>query len=137
MYVYIQEDMEKIASEKSVWAHEIMGQTRLFEQIVIKLIAEAMENGELRSDIPVMLAANAVFGMLNWTHRWYNPEDHYSAGDVSEAFSRIFFDGMTRPHPEPSALSRRSEEHTSELQSLMRISYAVSCLKTKNKHQPR
>src|SRR3546814_4338776 len=28
-------------------------------------------------------------------------------------------------------LSRRSEEHTSELQSLMRISYAVFCLKKK------
>src|SRR3546814_3497450 len=27
---------------------------------------------------------------------------------------------------------RRSEEHTSELQSLMRISYAVFCLKQKN-----
>src|SRR3546814_10089170 len=27
---------------------------------------------------------------------------------------------------------RRSEEHTSELQSLMRISYAVLCLKKKN-----
>src|SRR3546814_7696722 len=39
-------------------------------------------------------------------------------------------------------LSRRSEEHTSELQSLMRISYAVFCLKKKkttkdnNKTQP-
>src|SRR3546814_2166470 len=37
--------------------------------------------------------------------------------------------------PKPS---RRSEEHTSELQSLMRISYAVFCLKKKirnnNKH---
>src|SRR3546814_6487614 len=34
-------------------------------------------------------------------------------------------------------LEQRSEEHTSELQSLMRISYAVFCLKkkiTKNKH---
>src|SRR3546814_4709378 len=31
-------------------------------------------------------------------------------------------------------LRRRSEEHTSELQSLMRISYAVFCLKKKNKH---
>src|SRR3546814_2559544 len=33
-------------------------------------------------------------------------------------------------------LLRRSEEHTSELQSLMRISYAVFCLKKKkhNKH---
>src|SRR3546814_2939855 len=28
----------------------------------------------------------------------------------------------------------RSEEHTSELQSLMRISYAVFCLKKKNDH---
>src|SRR3546814_1357730 len=32
------------------------------------------------------------------------------------------------------ALAVRSEEHTSELQSLMRISYAVFCLKKKNKN---
>src|SRR3546814_1564909 len=31
---------------------------------------------------------------------------------------------------------RRSEEHTSELQSLMRISYAVFCLKKKKINQP-
>src|SRR3546814_2194335 len=30
----------------------------------------------------------------------------------------------------------RSEEHTSELQSLMRISYAVFCLKKKNTYHP-
>src|SRR3546814_7100956 len=30
---------------------------------------------------------------------------------------------------------KRSEEHTSELQSLMRTSYAVFCLKKKNKHK--
>src|SRR3546814_4329474 len=32
------------------------------------------------------------------------------------------------------AYDRRSEEHTSELQSLMRISYAVFCLKKKKTH---
>src|SRR3546814_7014368 len=32
-----------------------------------------------------------------------------------------------------ATLGLRSEEHTSELQSLMRISYAVFCLKKKNK----
>src|SRR3546814_8974613 len=32
-------------------------------------------------------------------------------------------------------LMTRSEEHTSELQSLMRISYAVFCLKKKKKHK--
>src|SRR3546814_2434188 len=45
----------------------------------------------------------------------------------------------TNPHPEERSFERvskgeglsRSEEHTSELQSLMRISYAVFCLKKK------
>src|SRR3546814_7781958 len=35
----------------------------------------------------------------------------------------------------PAGSTPRSEEHTSELQSLMRISYAVVCLKTKRKEQ--
>src|SRR3546814_10047142 len=34
-----------------------------------------------------------------------------------------------------TARHRRSEEHTSELQSLMRISYAVFCLKKKKKKE--
>src|SRR3546814_10320247 len=34
-----------------------------------------------------------------------------------------------------AGIERRSEEHTSALQSLMRISYAVFCWKKKNKHK--
>src|SRR3546814_10750393 len=40
--------------------------------------------------------------------------------------------GMEIGEDRVASLLRRSEEHTSELQSLMRISYAVFCLKTKN-----
>src|SRR3546814_7128085 len=43
-----------------------------------------------------------------------------------------------RPGPgrrRPVHVGQRSEEHTSELQSLMRISYAVFCLKKKNTNQ--
>src|SRR6056297_3959501 len=42
--------------------------------------------------------------------------------------------GWWPPDPVPAAPSR-SAEHTSELQSLRRISYAVFCLKKKNKQQ--
>src|SRR3546814_1017580 len=46
---------------------------------------------------------------------------------------------MLRVHPsvreEVAAGLGRSEEHTSELQSLMRISYAVFCLKKKKKNK--
>src|SRR3546814_6391318 len=40
--------------------------------------------------------------------------------------------GVTGASHVVAAIRPRSEEHTSELQSLMRISYAVFCLKKKN-----
>src|SRR3546814_2501058 len=42
---------------------------------------------------------------------------------------------MAAAAPNLTPLTLRSEEHTSELQSLMRISYAVFCLKKKKKTQ--
>src|SRR3546814_7577216 len=49
----------------------------------------------------------------------------------SQDFRRIDFPGIQ----DLAAQRHRSEEHTSELQSLMRISYAVFCLKKKHKHK--
>src|SRR3546814_2002273 len=53
---------------------------------------------------------------------------------VGLAFSQI---NQKRTADAVASLQRakRSEEHTSELQSLMRISYAVLCLKKKNNHK--
>src|SRR3546814_8959311 len=45
--------------------------------------------------------------------------------------------GQQQRRGQQRQLQDRSEEHTSELQSLMRISYAVFCLKKKNKTQNR
>src|SRR3546814_1585816 len=50
------------------------------------------------------------------------------AGQRSRAAPR----GRARGDPVGRPAAPRSEEHTSELQSLMRISYAVFCLKKKN-----
>src|SRR3546814_6616910 len=47
------------------------------------------------------------------------------------AWALLLFSGLLWPHM-ARWRSQRSEEHTSELQSLMRISYAVFCLKKKN-----
>jgi AcrR family transcriptional regulator len=99
MYVYIQEEMNRITSEKSTWAQQLLLQTRKFERIVMSLITTLIQSGELRSDISVRVAANAVFGMLNWTHRWYQPNGPQTPEEVSKGFCDIFFDGM-RAHRE-------------------------------------
>src|SRR3546814_2667002 len=61
-----------------------------------------------------------------------------SAGTVGRGAGRHLEDTFRRPSTLPAldtsyvaVIDGRSEEHTSELQSLMRISYAVFCLKKK------
>src|SRR3546814_3495208 len=55
----------------------------------------------------------------------------HAADDLPPA---AFLDTAGSGYPRQSGLNEiRSEEHTSELQSLMRISYAVFCLKKKKK----
>src|SRR3546814_9370162 len=71
------------------------------------------------------------------------PDDHDGAPDTDTATAAAFprqADWNAMPEAEFRAMLRRffrahyrSEEHTAELQSLMRISYAVFCLKKQNK----
>src|SRR3546814_1265644 len=71
-----------------------------------------------------------------WVHAFHRPcirrrlglARHECAGDPHGAPVPTTFRMRAGPR------DGRSEEHTSELQSLMRISYAVFCLKKKNTH---
>src|SRR3546814_8640645 len=58
--------------------------------------------------------------------------NHFGTGDTLLYFAGELEQALCVAE-ELFASGRRSEEHTSELQSLMRISYAVFCLKKKNK----
>src|SRR3546814_1588759 len=51
--------------------------------------------------------------------------------EVAVAHAFLAGELLEQPPHRPQAQVARSEEHTSELQSLMRISYAVFCLKKK------
>src|SRR3546814_9411723 len=63
---------------------------------------------------------------------WYGPmvADENRVFEQMDSFARLD-DGTVYNNWHASCCKRRSEEHTSELQSLMRISSAVFCLKKK------
>jgi AcrR family transcriptional regulator len=102
MHVYIQQDMQKVADEMS-------RQTHRFEKAFMTLINEGIEQRVFRSDIPVGLAANAIFGMVNWTHRWHKPDGKQTAREIADAFCKIYFEGMQeQKSPGPSSLRRNT-----------------------------
>src|SRR3546814_3634530 len=59
--------------------------------------------------------------------------DNHSNPSYAYEFCWVEIQGTGRIVLDPMPSKDRSEEHTSELQSLMRISYAVFCLKKKKK----
>src|SRR3546814_2104384 len=97
---------------------------------------------ELLRAVPNMSFSKANFSMYNISIRGIGTKAISASSDPAVAvsfnntplirnrlFESEFFD-LARVE----VLRGRSEEHTSELQSLMRISYAVFCLKTKQKN---
>lgn len=95
-FVYIQEQMHQVGTEETVWAQEIMKKTLAFDQMLIRFIRESIAAGDLRSDVPPRMVENALFGMLNWTHRWFIPGGGMTGREVAEAFWSIFIDGMRK-----------------------------------------
>src|SRR3546814_8314293 len=101
---------------------------RTLSERVFDIVREQIVVGELATDMPIRQDALAA-------------ELGVSKIPVREALARLEQEGLLISHPNRGYLVRpmsaaeadeRSEEHTSELQSLMRNSSAVFCLKKKN-----
>src|SRR3546814_3177752 len=85
----------------------------------------------LRGDDPDALVAHQ--GRL--AEEAFDQVHRQLGGRVAGVQDRVDLDDVQRPHASAGGDHFRSEEHTSELQSLMRISYAVFCLKNKKTYK--
>src|SRR3546814_1278977 len=78
----------------------------------------------------------AIFGCLPSIQRPVRSRQHPLVENEGDKRNAETGDHQRRQNLVRGNAAGRSEEHTSELQSLMRISYAVFCLKKKKKEQP-
>lgn len=95
MYVYIQEDMSKVTSLETEWASKMVAQTKRLQRLFLDILEDGVAAGGLRADLPVGLVANGLFGMINWTHRWYVPSAKVNAPELARTFTSVFFDGFS------------------------------------------
>ncbi len=71
--------------------------THRLERVFLDIIAEGVAAGLFRDDLSNTLIANSLFGMTQWTHRWFVPgKSKYSADDLIRVFSAILFEGISK-----------------------------------------
>src|SRR3546814_2777036 len=95
--------------------------------------APNITNPETRDvELEVMFSRIDATVRIGGSQAYYHTRDDYIQMPAFEAFHSADDYYATLAHE-----AVRSEEHTSELQSLMRISYAVFCLKKTNNYIPK
>lgn len=97
VYVYIQEDMARVAPDDEPWALAMAGQVKEFEKLIDDLIRDAIADGTFRADLDPQLVAKGLWGMLNWTHRWHRPGSGASVEQIADTFATMFLDGVMAP----------------------------------------
>jgi AcrR family transcriptional regulator len=93
MFVYI-EDIGRISRHDDEWSRDVIHRTKRFEKIVVEILDQGRSDGSLRLETPSRLSAWALFGMVNWCHRWYHPGGRHSPEEVASAFASIFCSGL-------------------------------------------
>src|SRR3546814_6562227 len=102
-------------------------------------IAKVYEVGQKHLTLWHYVADPLIFAVNQDVWKSFTPEDReivqQAALDAGAEGIALARKGLTGGDRSAIAEVERSEEHTSELQSLMRISYAVFCLKKKKKRK--
>ncbi|WP_084505335.1 TetR/AcrR family transcriptional regulator [Nocardia harenae] len=65
-----------------------------YQDVFRGLIAEALDAGEVRSEVDPRLAALSILGSANWVYRWFRPDGRDSAHTVGAKFADMAVRGI-------------------------------------------
>ena len=100
------------ANASSFWNEAVDLRDR-YESLVRDIIRAGKKTGAFR-DIDEKLAGFALFGMINWLIRWYDPEGPRPPGFIADLWCDLFLNGLKTPRPPEEHPKRPGEEnHTS------------------------
>jgi AcrR family transcriptional regulator len=79
----------------------ILRQRLVYEDFVKSLVREAQERGDVDASVDPSLAANAVFGLVNWIYTWYDPRGRVPAEGVAKLYAELAVKALCGAEPTP------------------------------------
>jgi AcrR family transcriptional regulator len=78
-----------------------------YEAMLRQALKEGVESGEFALILSEGVVGNLVLGMLNWTHRWYQPDGEFSATEIADAMWHLISGGLLGSASTPGPVRRR------------------------------
>jgi TetR/AcrR family transcriptional regulator, cholesterol catabolism regulator len=95
LYVYIRENLSHVDVERSEWSKYMRGLNRRYEEAVIAMIQEGLDDGTIRPLASARVLAFGIIGMVGWTNRWFVPDrSSENAEAVGAAYAEIAIQGL-------------------------------------------
>lgn len=96
LFVYIQEDLTRVSDAGSEWSREMRKINKRYDDAVVAIMQSGIDDGSLRAVASPRLLANAVIGMVNWSHRWYRRSESTlpPADEIGGAFADAILVGI-------------------------------------------
>jgi TetR/AcrR family transcriptional regulator, cholesterol catabolism regulator len=95
LYVYIRENLTHVDAERTDWSKYMRSLNRRYEEAVIAIVQEGINNGTIRPLASARVLAFGVIGMIGWTNRWFvpdrSPEDSETIG---RAYAEVIVAGL-------------------------------------------
>lgn len=67
-----------------------------YEKIWISIIEEGISSGQFKRDIDMRIVLNAIFGMCNWTHKWFSETGRLSPTEISNVYADLILEGLEK-----------------------------------------
>lgn len=98
LYVFVQENLSRMPDKHAGWARDMRRINKEYEQIVVTLVSDGMDEGTVRRIGPPWIVAYGLMGMVGWTSRWFEPDESAaSAQEIAGVFADTLLVGLQEP----------------------------------------
>ena len=68
-----------------------------YRDMMYKVVQDGIASGEFRAELPFQIVSMAIFGMVNWTYKWYQKTGVYTIEQIADIYADMILHSLLTP----------------------------------------
>jgi len=92
LFVFLAENMHLLTIGRD---RDIQKNAREYGTLFTSIVADGIASREFREDLDPRVVMLGIVGMMNWSHRWYDPTGRFPMHTIAQQFAALALDGLS------------------------------------------